>query len=192
MTKHKGPNLRRSEWRVERVEHRDAARFISAQHYAKGAALTSVAAYGLFCAEGEIRGAALFMPPTKVAAVSVLGEDWRGVLALSRLAVAPDAPRNAASFLLAGATRDIQKSDPRWKCLLTYADTWQGHTGAIYRACGWEYLGETRPSPVWVNEAGLVRGRKRGPINLTAAQMEAEGLRLVGKFSKHKFRKVLS
>jgi hypothetical protein len=65
------------------------------------------------------------------------------VLCLSRLAILPDVPANACSFLLARSRRLID--DKAWPCLVTYADEWRGHTGAIYRADNWQYEGLTRP-----------------------------------------------
>jgi hypothetical protein len=46
----------------------------------------------------------------------------------------PDVPPNACSFLLSKSTRLIDTK--RWHTLVTYADSWRGHTGAIYRAAG--------------------------------------------------------
>ena len=83
------------------------------------------------------------------------------------------------------------REEGKWECLITYADTWQGHTGAIYRACNWEYLGMTKPTPVFVNGSGEVAGRKRGPKNYSTKDMESMGYKNAGLFSKHKYRLVL-
>jgi hypothetical protein len=60
-------------------------------------------------------------------------------LQLARLVVVPDAPKNAASFLLRHSMNLIDRE--RWPVLLTYADTGEGHTGAIYEATGWRFDG---------------------------------------------------
>jgi len=130
-----------------------------AHHYAKGCANTAVYSHGLFRAgRHEPSGAALWMPPTKIAAQSV-ADDWRGVLSLSRLVVVPDAPPNAASFLLGRSMRLIE-SDGRYHTLLTYADTAQGHTGAIYLATNWTLVGRTKGDPVWKDVDGKQVSRK--------------------------------
>jgi hypothetical protein len=59
--------------------------------------------------------------------------DW---LELRRLAVAPDAPRNTPSRMLAVMTRLIRHSRPDIVNLISYQDT-NAHTGGIYRAAGW-------------------------------------------------------
>lgn len=107
------------------------------------------------------------------------------VLALSRLAVAPSVPKNGASFLIGRSIRLIRR-DPRWHTLLTYADTAQGHTGAIYRATNWTYLGITAPGRRWVSHDGRkVAGKSTR--NRTKAEMLALGHRQLPPSVKHKF-----
>ena len=57
-------------------------------------------------------------------------------LELRRLAIAPDAPRNTASRMLAVMTRFIRKEQPEIERLVSYHDT-EVHTGGIYKAAGW-------------------------------------------------------
>jgi hypothetical protein len=70
---------------------------------------------------------------------------------LSRLAIAPDAPRNSASRMLAWMCRDVRRRFPEIEMAISYQDT-EAHTGTIYRAAGWTAtaLGEggewSRPS----------------------------------------------
>jgi hypothetical protein len=109
------------------------------------------------------------------------------VLALSRLAIEPDVPGNAASFLLGHSEKLIWKSG-MWDTLITYADEWQGHTGAIYRAANWEYVGLTKPERVYVRD-GVMVARKAGPKTRTHADMLALGAECVGSFARHKFVK---
>lgn len=130
------------------------------------------------------------MPPTKLAAQTVSKDNWKAVLTLSRLAIHPDVPRNGASFFLSRCVKHIQKQGD-YSYLLTYADTMQGHTGGIYRACGWTYVGLTQPTEVWVHADGRRLGRKRGKRNLSHQEMRETGFTLIGYFSKHKFVKKL-
>jgi hypothetical protein len=57
-------------------------------------------------------------------------------LELRRLAIAPDAPKNTASRMLAVMTRLIRKQMPNVCRLVSYHDMGV-HTGCIYRAAGW-------------------------------------------------------
>ena len=57
-------------------------------------------------------------------------------LELRRFAIAPDAPRNTASRMLAIMERLLRKSHPGIEKLISYQDT-EVHTGSIYKAAGW-------------------------------------------------------
>ena len=182
------PYLVKSEWDVRPVTQSLAKFMVSKFHYAKGGSDTAVYREGLF-RKGSIRcwGVAWWIPPTKSAALSVW-EEWRKVLALSRLVVDPNAPKNAASYLIGQSIKLIDSS--KWECLVTYADFMQGHTGAIYRATNWEYLGETQPQRAYKRDGKLV-SRKAGPKTRTHKEMLELGCEMVGRFAKHKFMKVI-
>jgi hypothetical protein len=57
-------------------------------------------------------------------------------LELSRLAIAPDAPKNTASRMLGWMARDVALRFPGVVRLISYQDC-EAHTGTIYRAAGW-------------------------------------------------------
>lgn len=173
--KHSGANLVRAEWTVERIPHGEAVAAIHAWHYSRSAPNTGQT-FGLFRRDelpmAPVMGAALWLPPTRRAAEAVAGVDWEGVLSLSRLAVAPEMPRNSATFLLAASMRLLDRR--RWPVLLTYADTQQGHTGAIYRATGWTLDAISTTGSYFVKDGRQV-GRKRGKRNIPVAQLRADG-----------------
>lgn len=58
-------------------------------------------------------------------------------LELRRMAIAPDAPKNTASRMLAVMTRLIRQNRPNVVRLVSYQDT-EVHTGCIYKAAGWK------------------------------------------------------
>lgn len=60
----------------------------------------------------------------------------RTCLELRRFAIAPDAPRNTASRMLAWMTRHIRANHPRIDTVISYQDA-DVHIGTIYRAAGW-------------------------------------------------------
>lgn len=181
--------LRKKDWEVAGVDQETARKLITDHHYARGASNTFVALHGLYPRGWmwytHCVGVAWWLPPTKVAAQSFAG-DWRGVLGLSRLVIEPEVPKNACSFLL---SKSVKMLPPQWHTLITYADDWQDHDGAIYRAAGWEFCGKTKPSPVYVLD-GRVVSRKAGPKTRSHEQMLALGCKFEGKFSKSRFRLV--
>lgn len=165
-----------------------AARAVAAHHYAVGSSNTATCLHGLFL-KGEIfdeqcRGVAWWIPPTRSAAEATYPENWRGVLALSRLVILPGVPGNACSYLLARSRRMIDRT--AWPCLVTYADEWRGHTGAIYRADNWTYEGMTRPERVYVINGRMV-ARKAGGYTRRHDEMIALGAEMIGSFRRHKY-----
>ena len=162
-------------------------------HYSGGAGKVAVYRHGLYDRrdDGALVGAALWLPPIHGAAKSAFDGDPRRVIALTRLAIHPDVPTNGASYLLGKSIRMI-RADGRFDCLLTYADTWRGHEGTIYKAGNWEYIGETPKYPVWVHkETGKMGAPKAGAKNFSSEEMVERGFEMVGRFSKHKYRMVL-
>lgn len=179
-------HLRARDWRVDPCSQTDAVELIERIHYAGGASNTSVARHALRRLDDEkILGVAMWLPPTRNAALSVDRENPRGVLALTRLCVADEVPTNGASFLLGRSMKMLDRDV--WPTLLTYADTRHGHTGAIYRATNWICLGEVPGSDSWVDATGTQRGRKRGGRNLSVAQMRELGYTRLPAMPKIKF-----
>lgn len=185
--------LRAYEWFVDTADLQQVAELVRRLHYAQGGANTATFRHALYRREEWplfTMGCAWWIPPTRTAAEATFPEgDWRRVLALSRFVLDPGVPKNGASFLLAASTRLIKRSG-KWDCLVTYADEWQGHTGTMYRAAGWEYVGLTKPERVYVLNGQMI-ARKAGPRTRTHAEMLALGAECVGAFPKHKFRLAL-
>jgi hypothetical protein len=181
-------SLRRRDWTVKDVTPRDARDFIAQHHYAKGSSLTRVYSHGLYRTDDRytLWGVALWLPPTRVAAESVNREAWQQVLSLSRLACLPEAPKNAASFLLSKSVTLIRE-DGRFVSLVTYADERMGHTGTLYRAANWTYIGRMKGSPAWVDPETGKQVAVKSTVSRTKAEMLALGYKNVGVFGKHKY-----
>lgn len=181
------PVLRARDYTVATVDLATCQRMVAEHHYAQGGPNTAVFRHGLFHVDDPMTclGIAWWLPPTRVAAESVCA-NWRAVLTLTRLVVHPAVPQNGASYLLAASVKLIRR-DPRWECLVTYADMSQGHTGAIYRAAGWRYVGQTAAEQRWVDPAGRQVSRKAGPKSRTRAEMTALGYVPLGPSRKHKY-----
>jgi len=159
---------------------------VSQQHYSRGGSNTATYRHGLYRLDDffTLYGIAWWIPPTRSAAEATYPQNWEGVLALHRLVVDPEVPTNGASFLIGASMRMIDRK--RWPCLVTYADEWQGHTGAIYRATNWTYAGRTMPESQWILKGRAV-SRKAGPTTRTTSEMKSIGAEKIGRFAKHKF-----
>lgn len=182
-----GGKLRAAEWVVRDADPASSRGLVVSHHYAKGASNTWVYLHGLFFkGMPDLFGVAWWLPPTRVAAESVNKDDWRRVLSLSRLVIAPGVPANAASFLLGRSVRLI-KQVGRFSTLLTYADEAQGHTGAIYKAANWHYVGRTKPSVRWVDPTTGRQVSPKATTTRTKTEMYASGFVQLAPSCKHKF-----
>jgi len=184
-------HLRAGDWNVRPLDIAVGRRLVEEFHYAAGASNTRTYLHGLFNSgdlfDDQCVGVAWWIPPTKSAALATFPEDWHGVLCLSRLVIRPGAPTNAATFLLSRSRKAIDRD--RWPCLVTYADTWRGHTGQIYKADNWTYAGLTKPERTYVI-AGRLVARKAGGHTRRHDEMIALGAECIGSFAKHKFVRI--
>lgn len=182
--------FRSADYEVKPIHITMARQFIEQHHYSGAMSNTGTHLHGLYLKNGiQLLGVAAWLPPTKVAAMTVNKNNWRRVVALSRLAVHPRVPTNGASFLMAASIRLIEQ-EQKWVSLVTYADEFCGHTGAIYRAANWQYAGMTKPQPRWEDASGR-QVAKRATRTRTKQEMIDAGYRMVGYFAKHKFIKHL-
>jgi len=180
--------FRKADWWVADVSLEKCQQMIRDLHYSRGGSNTAVYSHGLFPRgwfwESECVGVAWWLPPTKTAAQSFDKENWRGVLALSRVALLDEIPKNAESFLIRHSMRLVDRK--RWPILVSYADTWQGHSGTIYRAAGWTECGKSKPERRYILNGRMV-SRKAGPKTRTHTEMLALGAECVGSYSAIRF-----
>ena len=180
--------LKKEYWFVRDIEHRLAKSFIERHHYSKGCSLTSVYRHGLFMRENpdKLMGCVVWLPPTKPAAMSVNKDEWRKVLSLTRMAVLPECPRNACSFLLSRSVKLIRR-DGRFVSLVTYADERMGHDGLVYRASNWNYVGRMKGSPSWIDPKTGKQVAIKATKSRTKQQMLDLGYEVAGTFAKRKY-----
>lgn len=183
------PALRRSEWRVHPISRITAQEFVRRHHYAGGGSSFATYVHGLFRGgdfmDADCQGIAWWIPPTIKAARATYPENPHGVLALTRLAVLPGVPKNAASFLLSRSRRQIDRE--RWPCLVTYADMGRGHTGAIYRADNWRYVGMIPSNITYRLKGRMVSIRNGASGNPRRSELLAAGATAEHSPGKHKF-----
>lgn len=177
-----------NQWTVRSIPLPVAQQLVRKHHYAKGGANTGVFIHGLIRKDtDEVHGVAWWLPPTRVASESVNRDNWRRVLSLTRMVITPGTPKNACSFLLARSIKIIRR-DGRFDTLVTWADEGEGHTGGVYRAANWTYLGANTGDERWVDPlTGRHVAKKSAGKSRTVSEMLALGYARTGKTRKHKF-----
>lgn len=177
--------FRKTEWHIRPVEYYLAAQLVEQYHYAKRVSSWCVYSFGLFLrGDPNCWGVTWWLPAPKLSVDKYAPGEYRTTLILSRMVVHPLVPRNGASFLLAGCVQEITRQG-RFTLLLTYADTWQGHTGTVYKASNWHYEGMSQPTPIWHDTDGVLTSAYQNGRRLTVKEMQSKGHHHIGDYPKH-------
>ena len=107
-------------------------------------------------------------------------ETQKGWWEIKRLAISDELPPNSASRIIAVSEKFLRKI--RFvKGIVTYADSGVGHTGTIYKASGFKYLGLTAKKSDFFNEQG--KPIQRGEVKHLKGEWR-------DRSQKHKFIKL--
>ena len=124
---------------VQQIEYKDTKHLILNVHYAKRMPSISFA-YGLFENDNFVGLVSYGSPASPSLCKGILGEQYRDqVIELNRLVLVNN-KRNEASYLVAQSLKLL----PKPRCIVSYADTHQGHAGCIYQASNFLFTGTTK------------------------------------------------
>ena len=147
----------KSDYTIDRVSKGESAELLLRFHYLKDLSkdFKSGYNYGLYKNNnfsplniGRIRGVCVFtgLPVPEIAkgAFGLERNEQQGLFELSRLCIHPDTQsvqHNITSWFVSSAIRQLRK-DTEVKAIISYADS-DFHSGTIYRACNFVYVGLT-------------------------------------------------
>ena len=129
---------------VRAVSPRIIRHLIVERHYLHAMPAACWRCFGVY-AENDLMGAAVFTAGPRHGYRVLTGARPQQVAVLARLWLSDDMPKNAESRVIGVLLRRLRR-ERQWKLLLSYADPAAGHSGIIYRATGWLYLGRGQPS----------------------------------------------
>ena len=121
---------------------------------------------------------------------------WLGcrVWELTRL-WAPDGHRpNLLTQAISSAVSQFKRRDLA-DALISYADPNMGHSGGVYRAASWVYLGQSEEGRAYRNPTGIVIARRAfhsGSDHINKAEIEARGFTQLRLPGKHRFARALN
>lgn len=93
----------------------------------------------------ELIGVCIYTRPAGPSAgQSYWPQNPMAVLELRRLCLIDDTPKNSESFFVGWTLRWLKRHTD-WEYVISYADAEQGHSGVIYQASNFNYLGKTKP-----------------------------------------------
>ena len=114
--------------------------FIERHHYSHSVNGVKVTQCFAVTHNAELVGAVLF-GAMSTTAWKKFGSTEMEVLELRRLVLLDEAGRNSESRTIAATLHWIKKNCPQVHVIVSYADPNHGHTGTIYRAANFKYLG---------------------------------------------------
>ena len=124
---------------VQQIGYKDTKHLILNVHYARRMPSISFA-YGLF-ENNEFVGLVSYGTPASPSLCNgIMGEEYKSeVLELNRLVLINN-KKNEASYLVGQSLKLL----PKPRCIVSYADTQQGHSGCIYQASNFFFTGTTK------------------------------------------------
>ena len=163
---------------VEHIIRKSVDRFVKKWHYSNSTRGLHVShCFGLYSPDGKFGlprmiGAMMYgIPAMYGVAERYYPDDPSVVIELNRLCCIDDTPKNTESFFI-GKTLKWLKQNTKYRLVLSYADTAQGHEGIIYKATNFHNLGMTTPDRVLI-----VDGEKYHSRMLTKKSPKFEAIR---------------
>jgi transposase/GNAT superfamily N-acetyltransferase len=111
--------------------------------------------------KGETIAVARFASPSRQEIATSIEYKFSETLELTRLCVHPRyQKKNLLSWFLSKAEKLVRQARPDVKCLVSFADTSYGHTGAVYKASNWGLHATVKPNYFYVDSTGWVMHKK--------------------------------
>jgi len=168
----------KSDYYIDRITKKQAEELLLTYHYLKdfSKGYRSGYNYGLFKKNdfsplniGPLLGSVIFtgLPVPEIAkgAFGLERNEQQGLFELSRLCIHPEiqgTEHNITSWFVSRAIRQLRK-DTEVKAIISYADS-DFHSGTIYRACNFTYVGLSDPKKDFYYADGTKhsRGKVKG------------------------------
>ena len=142
-----------TDFTVENVNRKSVVSFIEKHHYSHNVnGIQSYHHFGLYT-EGnfglpKMIGAMMYAIPSMPATAAKYNPiNPSRCMELRRLVCIDDTPKNTESYFI-GQTFRWLKQNTDIEVIISFADQHYGHSGVIYKATNFEYLGETAPARV--------------------------------------------
>ena len=131
-----------TDFTVHPVPIQRIAAFVEQWHYSSNVnGITAAECFGLFC-DGELIGAMIYGKVGMANAWKPYGDSDQDVIELRRLCCIDNTPKCTESYFI-GKTLRYLKQNSKYQTVVSYADAFHDHSGIIYQATNFLYLGTT-------------------------------------------------
>ena len=159
-----------TDFTVEEIPRKSVVKFIEKHHYSHNVnGVQSLYHYGLFT-EGnfglpKMIGAMMYAHPSMPATAAKYNPiNSDKCLELRRLVCIDDTPKNTESYFI-GQTFKLLKRDTDMEVIVSFADQHHGHTGVIYKATNFDYLGETAKGRILIVDGKEMHSRSLNQLD---------------------------
>jgi len=165
--------------------------FIRKNHYTR-TCHNGPMGWGLFRGKELVGVCAFATPCSEAVRASLFGEDHKDrVTELHRLFTFDDLPSNAGTWFIARALRGLIQYRPKIRGIISFADTTEGHTGAIYKASNFTQYGFTGSSTFYRDKDGRLRHPRQSGVNITKEHANEMGWTPEKRGAKARFVKII-
>jgi hypothetical protein len=165
------------------IDKSTSDRFVREKHYSRSPSIFW-AGFGLEI-DGLIQGVIVYGQPSPPIQKHAFNDRNFRLYELSRLVVQTK-EKNAASFLIAGSLKMLEKNS----AVVSYADSEHGHCGIVYQATNWLYTGATMSH----DHVYIVDGVRTHPMSLRDKGItnpkewaKKNGIKTVKPMVKHRY-----
>jgi hypothetical protein len=172
---------------VEPISSKEGKAFVIEHHYSHGIH-NGPMCFGLFDGERLVGVCAFATPSSENVRSSIFGEEYKNsVTELHRLVLLDEVPKNAESFFIVRALKELKKQRSYYNAVISFADATQNHLGIIYQATNAMYCGTSSPATFFLDETGRLRHPRQNGVNITVKEGLSRGWTPTKREGKHRY-----
>ena len=176
------------DYEVVKIPCKQAKEYIIKNHYSHGCHNAPSPCYGLF-KSGELIGVLMFATPCSEAVrSSIWGVNHKdSVIELHRLHILDVTPKNAESWFISRCIALLKQDRPKTRGIISFSDTTQGHSGTIYQATNFYFIGKTSSATFYLDDTGRLRHPRQNGVNISKEEAKNRGWKPVKRLSKNRY-----
>lgn len=106
---------------------------------------------------------------------------------LHRLVTLDDCPHNTETWFISRALDGLKDYKPRYKAVISFADSTEGHDGTIYQAANAIYYGTTGKHTFYRDQEGRLRPPRQNGVNISVEEAKERGWDVERRSHKHRY-----
>jgi hypothetical protein len=172
---------------VQKINSSVGKEFVKEHHYSHGIH-NGPMCYGLFDGLDLVGVCAFATPCSENVCASIFGIEYkRSVTELHRLVLLDRIPKNAESWFIVRALKQLKIDRPYYNAVISFADATQGHIGVIYQATNALYTGMSGKATFYLDETNRLRHPRQNGVNTTPAIAASKNWKPVKREGKHRY-----